>query len=131
VIFMMSYPEILDETLPAYTLFETIMPAAFLDVYVFVVFVLVALTGVALLQGVVESLDKLAQDKFDKAIGRAGHAAVSGGAMILAFIFSSIGIVDLIIGVFGFLSIAFFVVFFVPLFTRGVWLIWRSEAVSQ
>jgi uncharacterized membrane protein YkvI len=131
VIFMMSYPEILDETLPAYTLFETIMPAAFLDVYVFVVFVLVALTGVALLQGVVESLDKLAQDKFDKAISRAGHAAVSGGAMILAFIFSSIGIVDLIIGVFGFLSIAFFVVFFVPLFTRGVWLIWRSEAVSQ
>ena len=131
VIFMMSYPDILGETLPAYTLFETIMPAAFLDAYVFVVFVLVALTGVALLQGVVETLDTLAQDRFEKPISRFGHAAVSGAAMVIAFIFSSIGIVDLIIGVYGFLSAAFFLVFFVPLFTRGVWLIWRNGVVSQ
>ena len=131
VIFMMSYPDILNETLPAYTLFETIMPATFLDAYVFVVFVLVALTGVALLQGVVESLDKLAKDRFEKSISRAGHAAVSGAAMVIAFIFSSIGIVDLIIGVYDFLSVAFFLVFFVPLFTKGTWLIWRNSAVSQ
>ena len=129
--FMMAYPEITEETLPAYVLFERIMPAAFLDLYVLVVFVLVALTGVALLQGVVESVDKLMQEKFEKPVSRSGHAAISGGAMVLAFAFSMIGIADLVIGVFGFLSMAFFLMFFIPLFTRGAWLIWRSGVDSK
>lgn len=124
--FMMAYPAIVDQQLPTYWLIADIMPATLLAVYVLIVFVLIAQTGVALLQGVVESLDKLMEDRRGIPLTRAGHAAVSGFAVVASSIFASIGIVELIIHVFGFLSISFFVVFFVPLFTRGVYLIWRG-----
>ena len=127
--FMMSYPEIVDQQLPTYWVIENIMPAAFLGVYVLVVFVLVAQTGVALLQGVIESLDKLVHSRRGRAMSRIGHASISGISVALASVFASVGIVELIIRVYGFLSISFFVVFFVPLFTRGAWLIWRKASV--
>ena len=57
---------------------------------------------------------------------RGGHALVAGVSVVAASGFASIGIVELIVRVFGFLSMAFFLVFFVPLFTRGVYLIWRD-----
>jgi uncharacterized membrane protein YkvI len=126
--FMMSYPEIVDQQLPTYWVIENIMPAAFLGVYVLVVFVLVAQTGVALLQGVIESLDKLVHSRRGRAMSRIGHASISGISVVLASVFASVGIVELIIRVYGFLSISFFVVFFVPLFTRGAWLIWRKTS---
>lgn len=124
--FMMAFPEIIDEQLPTYWLISEIMPATFLTVYVIIVFVLVAQTGVALLQGVVESLDQVMEKRTGKPLTRSGHAAVAGLAVVAASGFASIGIVELIIRVFGFLSISFFVVFFLPLFTRGVYLIWRG-----
>ena len=124
--FMVFYPEIVNQQLPAYWVIEKIMPAAFLGVYVLVVFVLVAQTGVALLQGVIESLDKMVLSRRGQVMSRVGHASVSGISVLLASVFASVGIVELIIRVYGFLSISFFVIFFVPLFTRGVWLIWRN-----
>lgn len=126
LVFMMSYPEIVDQQLPTYWLIENIMSATFLGAYVLVVFVLVAQTGVALLQGVVESLDELMIKRRGKALTPLGHASVSGLAVLVASLFASIGIVELIIRVYGFLSISFFVVFFIPLFTWGAYLIWRG-----
>jgi len=126
LVFMTSYPEIVDQQLPAYWVIENIMSATFLGAYVFVVFVLVAQTGVALLQGVVESLDELMIKRRGKALTPVGHACVSGFAVLVASLLASIGIVELIIRVYGFLSISFFVVFFIPLFTWGTYLIWRG-----
>ncbi|MGI9202151.1 MAG: hypothetical protein ACR2QL_13905 [Woeseiaceae bacterium] len=126
--FMMAFPDIVDQQLPTYWLIESIMPAAFLAVYVFVVFVLVAQTGVALLQGVIESLDAFMQKRRGKPLSSAGHASVSGVAVILASVFASVGIVELIIRVYGFLSISFFVVFFIPLFTLGAYQVWRGSS---
>jgi uncharacterized membrane protein YkvI len=125
--FMMAFPQIVDEQLPTYWLISEIMPTAFLTVYVIIVFVLVAQTGVALLQGVVESLDQVSVKRTGKPLTRSGHAAVSGLSVVAASGFASIGIVELIIRVFGFLSISFFVVFFLPLFTRGAYLIWHGD----
>lgn len=124
--FMMAFPEIINQHLPTYWLISEIMPAAFLTVYVIIVFVLVAQTGVALLQGVVESLDQVVETRTGKPLTRSTHAAVAGLAVIAASGFASIGLVNLITRVFGFLSISFFLVFFVPLFTRGAYLIWRG-----
>lgn len=131
LIFMTAYPDIVDEQLPSYWLIQQTMSATFLAIYVLIVFVLVAQTGVALLQGVLESLDQMMAKRRGKALTRTNHATISGLAVIAASVFASIGIVELIIRVYGFLSIAFFLVFFVPLFTKGAWLIWRNGAVSQ
>lgn len=123
--FMMAFPEVVDQQLPTYWMIEKIMSATFLGVYVLVVFVLVAQTGVALLQGVIEALDKVMIGRTGKAMTKLGHASVSGLCVVLASVFASVGIVELIIRVYGFLSISFFLVFFIPLFTRGAYLIWR------
>lgn len=128
--FMTAYPQIINETLPAYWLIESVMPAAFLAAYVFIVFILVAQTGVALLQGVVESLDDFMLQRRGTPLTRAGHAAVAGLSVIAASGFATIGIAELIVRVFGFLSVSFFVVFFIPLFTRGVYLIWRGDSAA-
>ena len=125
--FMSAYPEIVNETLPAYSLIESVMPTLFLWVYVLIVFVLVAQTGVALLQGVVESLDDLLVQRRGKPLTHTGRAAVAGVSVIAASGFASVGIVELIVRVFGFLSISFFVIFFIPLFTRGVYLITKKH----
>lgn len=125
--FMSAYPEIVSETLPAYSLIESVMPTLFLWVYVLIVFVLVAQTGVALLQGVVESLDDFMVQRRGKPLTRTGHAAVAGVSVIAASGFASVGIVELIVRVFGFLSVSFFVIFFIPLFTRGVYLIIKKH----
>lgn len=126
LVFMLAYPEIVGQQLPTYWLIQDIMSAAFLAAYVVIVFILVAQTGVALLQGVVESLDDLMLRRRGRPMTRVAHAGVSGLSVIAASAFASIGIVELIIRVYGFLSVSFFVIFFIPLFTRGAYLIWRG-----
>ena len=121
--FMTAYPAVVDIELPAYWLIENRMSSMFLNVYVAIVFILVAQTGVALLQGVVESLDKLFEEKRGAPMTRTAHAAISGVAVMAASLFATVGIVELIVRVYGFLSLSFFLVFFIPLFTRGAWLI--------
>lgn len=125
--FMSAYPEIVTKTLPAYWLIESMMPPAFLWVYVVIVFFLVAQTGVALLQGVVESLDEFMVKRRGAPLTRIRHAAIAGLCVVAASVFASIGIVELIVRVFGFLSVSFFVIFFIPLFTRGVYLIAKND----
>ena len=129
--FMSRFPEIIEQPLPTYWLFEQIMPASFLLLYVIVVFVLIAQTGVALLQGVIESIDQAVESSRGKPLSPVAHAAISAVSVAAAMWGASIGIVALIIRVFDFLSVAFLLVFFLPLFTRGAYLIWRNGPKIQ
>ena len=129
--FMTAYPQIVDRTLPGYWLIESIMSPTFLIVYVIVVFILVAQTGVALMQGVVEAIDKLLIERRGKPLTGLGHAILSGGALTLAAGLASIGLVALIVRAYGFLSISFLLVFFVPLFARGTWLVFRGRTTAR
>jgi len=126
--FMMAYPQIVDQQLPTYWLFEQITSSTFLNVYVAVVFVLVAQTGVGLLQGVLESIDQIMIRRRGKALPPAGHALFSGAAVITASLLTTMGLVALIIRTYTFLSAAFVLVFYIPLLTRGIYMLVRHRS---
>ena len=99
--FMSAYPEITDERLPTYYLFSEVASDLLLDAYVMVLFVLVAQTGVGVLQGFLERVDSIA--------------------------LSSLGIIALILTGYTILAASFIVVYAIPLLTRGMWLIFRPD----
>ena len=129
--FMSEYPAIVEQRLPAYWLIERTMPPLFLGVYVAIVYVLVAQTGVALLQGVLETLDEVSAGRTGRKLSRTQHAVAAGAAVVISTGFASVGLVQLIVAAFSFLSAGFLVVFFVPLFLRGGYLIWTARGIRS
>ena len=125
--FMSAYPAITEEKLPVYWLMEHLTSALFLDCYVVVLFVLIAQTGVGMLQGFLERMDAWHVQRFGNPLNPMGHGLValgmSGGSIAL----SSMGIIALIAAGYSFLAAAFILVFAVPMLTRGVWLVLASR----
>lgn len=120
--FMSAYPEITGEELPAYTLIREVSSSLFLDVYVVVLFVLIAQTGVGMLQGFLERIDAWHQQRFDTPLSHLGHGSVAVGMVCGSMALSSMGIIALILTGYSILAVSFIVVFAVPLLTRGAWL---------
>lgn len=125
--FMASYPEITEQTVPAYWMVERATSPIFLNVYIIIVFVMVAQTGVGLLHGVLERVDKYLTKHRGKPMSPVGHGLVAASAFFISLIFASMGLVALIFRAFTFFSNAFLLVFFIPLFTYGIWLITRNK----
>jgi uncharacterized membrane protein YkvI len=120
--FMSAYPAITEKELPVYWLMEQLTSPLFLDIYVVVLFVLIAQTGVGMLQGFLERVDAWHVQRFGLPLKRIGHGLVAvgmaGGSMVL----SSMGIIALIAAGYSFLAVAFILVFALPMLTRGLWL---------
>lgn len=125
--FMASYPEIIDQTVPAYWMVQKAALPVFLSIYVLIVFVMVAQTGVGLLHGVLERIDHWFEQKRGRPLPAYGHALVAAGAYLISLLFASMGLVALIFRAFTFFSNAFLIVFFIPLFTYGIWLIVKNK----
>jgi uncharacterized membrane protein YkvI len=119
--FMAFYPGIVDATVPTYLVIEKATSGLFLNLYVVVVFVLIALTGVGLLQGVLQRMDNWMQESSGRVLTPANHALISGLALIASSGLATVGLVDLIIKGFTFFSISFTLIFFIPLFTIGIY----------
>lgn len=125
--FMASYPDIIDQTVPAYWMVEKVGPPVFLSIYVLIVFLMVAQTGVGLLHGVLERIDHWSEEKRGRPLPAYGHGLVAAGAYLISLLFASMGLVALIFRAFTFFSNAFLIVFFLPLFTYGIWLIIKNK----
>ena len=127
IAFMSAYPAITEKELPVYWLMEQLTSPLFLDCYVIVLFVLIAQTGVGMLQGFLERVDAWHVQRFGNPLGHMGHGLVavgmSGGSMVL----SGLGIIALIAAGYSFLAAAFVLVFALPMLTRGVWLVFASK----
>jgi len=123
--FMSAYPAITTEELPAYHLMETVGAGALLDIYVVVLFVLIAQTGVGMLQGFLERIDSWHVQRFQRPLNHLGHGLVAVGMVVGSMALSSMGIIALIITGYTVLAFSFILVFAVPLLTRGMWLIFR------
>ena len=121
--FMASYPEIISETVPSYWMAGKATSPFFLNIYIAIVFLMIAQTGVGLLHGVLERIDHWAEARRGAPLSRKGHALVAACAFFISLLFASMGLVDLIFRAFTFFSNAFLVVFFLPLFTYGIWLL--------
>ena len=124
--FMSAYPAITEEQLPAYALMSSVGSGLFLNIYVAVLFVLIAQTGVGMLQGFLERIDSWHVQRFDKPLNHLGHGLVAVGMVVGSMALSSMGIIALIIAGYSILAASFILVFAVPLLTRGMWLIFRS-----
>ena len=124
--FMSAYPAITEEQLPAYWLMEHLTSPLFLDCYVLVLFVLIAQTGVGMLQGFLERVDAWHVQRFGTPLNHMGHGLVALGMSSASMVLSSIGIIALIVLGYDFLAASFILVFALPMLTRGVWLVWKS-----
>lgn len=123
--FMSAYPAITEEQLPTYTLFTQVASPMLLNIYVAVLFVLIAQTGVGMLQGFLDRLDSWHVQRYGSSLSRVGHGLVALGMAGSSIVLSGLGIIALILAGYTFLALSFIVVFALPLFTRGIWLITR------
>ncbi|WNC67030.1 hypothetical protein RI845_10870 [Thalassotalea nanhaiensis] len=131
-IFMIGYPEIVGQELPSYWILEKIESALFIDLYVSVVFIMIAQTGVGLLQGFVERIDSYNVEKRGKKLSSFGHALVSTVLFFASIWLASIGLMNLVAKGYTFFSASFFIFFFIPLFSYGVYLIFlKKTQVSE
>jgi len=113
--FMTQFPAITSQALPTYFLFENSSPAWALNFYVIVLFVLVAQTGVGVLQGFIERLDAWREQKTGRPMSKLSHGLTAGFMMIASLVLGSMGIVALILQGYVVLSASFLVVFTIPL----------------
>lgn len=126
--FMAGYPAVIEQRIPTYWMFEQVSTPLVLNIYVVVMFVLVAQTGVGVLQGLITRLDVWHQHKKGRPLTRVGHGAIAGGAVIFSSALGSMGIVSLILRGYTIMFMSFIVVFVVPLLTYGVYLIVRNRS---
>ncbi len=128
--FMAGFPEIVEQRLPTYWMFEQLSTPFMLNVYVLVMFVLVAQTGVGVLQGLIERIDGWSRQRRGRPLGRTGHGAIAGAAVILSTALGSMGIVALILRGYTIMFASFIVVFVVPLLTYGLYLVARGQSAG-
>ncbi len=125
--FMAGYPAVIEERIPAYWMFEQVSTPFMLNIYVLVMFVLVAQTGVGVLHGLIERIDAWHRQARGRAIGRIGHGAIAGGAVIASMALGSMGVVALILRGYTIMFMSFIVVFVVPLITYGAYLVLKGR----
>lgn len=126
--FMTAYPRILAFELPAYQLIGEIAPALFFHLYVGVLFVLMIQTGVAVLFGMLQSLNALSLTHRSRPMSRLERGAFAAAALVASLLLASIGLIELVVRSYGFLFAAFLLVFYLPLLGRGVPLVFRGNA---
>jgi uncharacterized membrane protein YkvI len=131
VSFMVGYPAIVDERLPAYWLFQNVSTPLMLNVYVVVMFVLVAQTGVGLMQGLIQRIDNWQKQRRGKPMTRLGHGGVAAIMVATSLALGSMGIVALILRGYTIMFFSFIVVYIVPLFTYGIYLVIRGKQASD
>lgn len=128
--FMANYPAIIDERLPTYFMFGYVSTPLMLNIYVLVMFILVAQTGVGLIQGLLQRIDSWKLQRTGMPLSRVGHAAVSALAVSTSIGLGTMGIVALILRGYTIMFYSFIFVYVVPLMTYGAYLVIRKRAKS-
>ncbi len=129
--FMARYPEILDQRIPTYWIFGEVTSAAMLNIYVTIMIVLVAQTGVGVLQGLIQRTDVWSQARRGRPLSPAGRAMIAGSAAAISTALGSMGIVALILRGYTIMFASFVVVFVIPLITYGTYLVFRKNADAR
>jgi uncharacterized membrane protein YkvI len=78
-------------------------------------------TGAGLLQGINERIDGQLSDRQRKPLSKWGHTAVAILFLSAASLHAAVGIIDLIAKGYGTMAWVFFVIYFIPLVTVGIW----------
>jgi len=126
--FMAGYPEVVDERLPTYFMFGYVSTPLMLNIYVIVMFILIAQTGVGLIQGLLQRIDNWQVQRNGVPLTRVGHAAVSAFAVGSSIALGTMGIVTLILRGYTIMYYSFIIVYIVPLFTYGIYLLLKNQS---
>ena len=126
--FLKGYPDILGVTLPMYEAIGVLMSPAFLTLYVFVMFVMITQTAVGMVKGLADRTDTFSQERRGQSLGKVSHGLLAAGMILASMALASIGFVNLIARGYDFLVVVFIVVFVIPLFTYGTYLLWKTRA---
>ena len=125
--FMAGYPAVIEQRIPTYWMFGQISTPLMLNIYVMVMFVLVAQTGVGVLQGLIERVDVWYKQRKGEPLNSVGHAAIAGSAAVFSMALGSMGIVALILRGYTIMFMSFIFVFVIPLLTYGAFLVFRRR----
>lgn len=131
VTFMADYPAIFDEEVPSYAMATMYGGPLFVDVFVLVIFVLIAQTAIGGVQGLNERIDTWADQQLGRNLRPVERAGIAAAALIGTVVLSTFGLATLVASGYGLLSLIFIVTFTIPLFTVGLWRIWQMNRVDQ
>ena len=112
---MVSYPEILEFSLPTYVMLQELATPAFFWIYVAVLMCMIVSTIAGLLHGLNERLEAWHLDSFGKPAPPAARAATSLSVMLLSLLLSGLGITTLVAEGYGTMAWGYLVVFVLPL----------------
>jgi uncharacterized membrane protein YkvI len=127
--FMASYPSVLDEDVPSYSIAEAFGNSVFLDIFVIVIFILIAQTAVGALQGLNERVDVWSLARRGRVLGAGEHAGVSSLVLLATVALSTVGLVTLVESGYGLLSLVLVVTFTIRVYTIGLWRL-RAEPTA-
>ena len=126
--FLKAYPEILGETLPMYETISVLMPPLFLSIYVLVMFVMITQTAVGMVKGLADRTDAFSLARRGQALGKLSHGLLAAAMILASMALASMGFVALIARGYDFLVVVFIVVFVIPLFSYGLYLLWKNPS---
>lgn len=124
--FATTYPGVVAEALPMYTMFERLSMPLLHALYLIVLFGTFVETGAGNIQGLIERLDTWWRERRGITLSRRTHAMVAATALAASSLLSVVGVVDLIAGGYGRIAWGYLVVFLIPLFTVGLYRLARG-----
>jgi len=127
VTFSTAYPAILTESLPLYTMIKGLGVPVLMSAYVIVLCGTIIKTSAGVVQGVAERLDVWFVRARGRAPSRWSHAGLAVVAMGLSAGLSSFGLVTLVARGYGTLAWGFLLIYVIPLFTVGPWLLLKER----
>jgi uncharacterized membrane protein YkvI len=128
IAFMSAYPAIIQEPLPVYWILQQLGFGWLLVIYVVVLFVTIAKTGVGMLQGLNERLDAWWRERKGAPLGARTHSTIALAAVLGSLLLANIGIVTLVAKGYGGLAWFAFAVYVLPVLTIGVAKLRRAPA---
>ncbi len=123
--FLTSYPQVLEQSLPAYFVISNLMSPAFLSIYVCILFWMIVQTAVGMVQGLTDRFDALSFTHRNKPLNKLTHAGLTAIVILASILLASVGFVALIAQGYNVLVYLFIGTFVIPLLTYGLYLIFR------
>jgi uncharacterized membrane protein YkvI len=126
-----GYPAVLDQPVPNYWMMSEFTSPLLLAIFLVALLGTLVETGAGLVQGLIERIESVVQPDSDKSLGHLARVSISVATLIVGGVMGSLGIVALIGKGYSMLSVAFALVYIIPVCTLGVIKIVRSAKEEQ
>ncbi len=119
--FVPSFPDVLDQALPLYSVVSELDLPGLSLVYFLVLQGTIVLTAVGALQGVIERLDAWLSSKSKPMLSAWQRGALASLTLVISAILSTFGVINLVASGYGTVAWGFLLIYVVPVLTLGLW----------